>query len=371
MSHRPLFDRFPPTRDLPHIDLAELPTPVECLEKAGDDLDLSSLWIKRDDQTGTLYGGNKVRKLEFLLGDAVAQGHDQVWTVGAIGSNHALATCLYAREVGLEPAVLHYPQPVTEHVLHNLKAISTADPDFTLASNFASVSYEMAKRKVREWLDTGENPYYIPAGGSSPVGVLGYVNAALELAAQVESGDCPEPDYIFVAAGTCGTLSGLLLGTKMAGLDSRIVGIRVVDKVITNVPNTRRLANGAASLLEDCGLVDVPRISADDITLLEDYFGEGYGEPTVDGLESIHTLEELEDLYLEPTYTGKTFAGIIGERKNLELHSKNVLYWHTLSSVDLSDRIADVDIERDLPDEYHKFFEHHSKSADSSTETKS
>ena len=324
--------------------------------QAGEDAEIPSLWIKRDDLTGTVYGGNKVRKLEFLLADAQAKGHEQVWTVGAIGSNHALATCLYARQVGLEPAVLHYPQPVTEHVLHNLKAISTADPDFTLASNFASVSYEMAKRKVKEWLATGDNPYYIPAGGSSPHGVLGYVNAALELADQIDAGECPEPDYIFVAAGTCGTLSGLILGAKMAGLDTRVVGIRVVDKVITNVPNTRRLANGAASLLEDCGVSDVPRVTGDDVLLLSDYFGEGYGESTVDGLEAIHMLEELEELYLEPTYTGKAFAGLLGERENLELHSKDVMYWHTLSSADLSDRIATVDPTRDLPEDYQQFF---------------
>jgi D-cysteine desulfhydrase len=351
-----MFERYPPARDLPHIALADLPTPVERLSKAADEVGIASLWVKRDDLTGQLYGGNKVRKLEFLLGDAKAKGHDQVWTVGAIGSNHALATSLYARQVGLAPAVLHYPQPVTDHVLHNLKAISTANPDLTLASNFASVSYEMAKRKVKEWLDTGDNPYYVPAGGSSPVGVLGYVNAALELAEQVAAGECPEPDYIFVAAGTCGTLAGLLLGVKMAGLDTEVLGVRVVDKVITNAPNTRRLANGAAALLEECGVQNVPRVDKQDVTILDEYFGEGYGESTVDGLEAIHTLSEYEDLYLEPTYTGKAFAGLLGERKNLELHSRNVVYWHTLSSADLSSRIADVDVERDLPQSYQKFF---------------
>lgn len=365
MPSRPIFERYPPARDLPHIELADLPTPVEKLPDAAADVGIPSLWVKRDDLTGKIYGGNKVRKLEFLLGDAQARGHEQVWTVGAIGSNHALATCLYAREVGLAPSVLHYPQPVTEHVLHNLEAISTANPELTLASNFASVSYEMAKRKVAEWLDTGDDPYYVPAGGSSPVGVLGYVNAALELAEQIAAGDVPEPDYIFVAAGTCGTLSGLLLGMKMAGLDTQVLGVRVVDKVITNAPNTRRLANGTAELLEECGVHDVPRVARDDVTILSDYFGEGYGEPTVDGLEAIHQLEEREDLYLEPTYTGKTFAGLLGERKNLNLHSKNVLYWHTLSSADLSERIARVEVERDLPREYQKFFEQDLKSRDS------
>ncbi|MGM0555616.1 MAG: 1-aminocyclopropane-1-carboxylate deaminase/D-cysteine desulfhydrase [Myxococcota bacterium] len=356
MPNRPIFDRYPPARDLPHIELADLPTPVEKLSEAARHVDIPSLWVKRDDVTGKIYGGNKVRKLEFLLGDAKDKGHDQVWTVGAIGSNHALATCLYAREVDLAPAVLHYPQPVTDHVLHNLKAISSANPDLTLASNFASVSYEMAKRKVKEWLATGDNPYYVPAGGSSPVGVLGYVNAALELAEQIAAGECPEPDYIFVAAGTCGTLSGLLLGVKMAALDTRVLGVRVVDKVITNAPNTRRLANGAADLLEECGVQNVPRIDKNDVTILSDYFGEGYGEATVDGREAIHTLSELEDLYLEPTYTGKAFAGLLGERENLELHSKNVMYWHTLSSADLSERIASVDVARDLPSEYQQFF---------------
>ncbi|AWV89203.1 1-aminocyclopropane-1-carboxylate deaminase/D-cysteine desulfhydrase [Bradymonas sediminis] len=352
-----LFETLPSTRTIPHISLATLPTPVKHLEKLGSEIGCRSLWVKSDDQSGTEYGGNKVRKLEFLLGEALAQGYKEVWTVGAIGSHHALATAIYARQVGLRPAVLHFPQPVTEHVRKNLKAICSTNPVLTLASNKLTLPVEVGKAKMKQWLSTAQNIYYIPGGGSSPPGVLGYVNAAFELKQQIERGETVLPDYIFVAAGTCGTLAGLILGARMAGLDTQIIGVRVVDKIMTNAAITAHLANKAGKILRAHGVQDIPHISISDVTLLDDYFGEDYGKPTDEGMEALGLCAKCSDVVLEPTYTGKAFAAIIGERERLDLANKNVLYWHTLSGADLSARIASVDVARDLPDGYQKFFE--------------
>ena len=352
-----LFQTLPSTRTIPHVELGQFPTPVEKLDDLGKEVGVESLYVKRDDQSGTVYGGNKVRKLEFLLGEAVAEGYDEVWTVGAIGSHHALATSIYARQLGLTPSVLHFPQPVTQHVLDNLKAISTTEPKLKLASNKVQLPVEVGKMKVKQWLSTAKDIYYIPGGGSSPVGVLGYINAAFELKMQVDAGDLPEPEVIFVAAGTCGTLAGLILGCKLAGLGTEVVGVRVVDKIMANATMTAHLANKTGKILAEYGVEDVPRIAGSDVRMLDGYFGKDYGVPTDAGMKAIEAAKAHEGLKLEPTYTGKAFAALLGERERLELADKNVLYWHTLSSADLSERIASVQPERDLPDEYHKFFE--------------
>lgn len=349
--------RFQQAGHIPRLAFATLPTPVHRMEELGDAIGIPDLWVKRDDQTGELYAGNKVRKLEYLLGEAEAEGHDQVWTVGGIGSHHVLATCIYARQQGLKPAALHFPQPVTDHVRDNLRALSTTRPDLTLVGNRAQIPVEVLRTKIREWLARGPEVYYVPAGGSSPTGVVGYVNAVGELAEQIRADEIDAPDVIFVAAGTCGTLSGILLGTEIFGLDCEIVGVRVVDRLITNEPTILRLARRTHDRLQSYDVPVEADIDADRVTLLHDYFGEDYGVPTDEGMEAIDATERHEGLTLEPTYTGKTMAALIDQRDRMDLADRNVLYWHTLSGVDLSDRIASADIEQDLPDEYMQFFD--------------
>ncbi len=352
-----LQDRFPSAATLPRTEFATLPTPVEKVDALGARLDIPDLWVKRDDQTGELYGGNKVRKLEYLLGEALDEGHSQAWTVGGIGSHHVLATCIYARQQGLVPAALHFPQPVTDHVRDNLRALSTTQPDLKLVGNKAQIPVEVFRTKVREWLARGPEVYYIPGGGSSATGVVGYVNAVCELAHQIDAGEAEPPDVIFVAAGTCGTISGLLLGTELVGLDCEIVGVRVVDRLICNKPGIVRLGHNTINRLEEAGLEADLEVPTERLTLLHDYFGESYGTPTEAGLEAIETVQRHADIELEPTYTGKTFAALVGEREPMDLDDRRVLYWHTLNGVDLSERIASARPDEDLPDEYQKFFD--------------
>lgn len=355
MPELELFRRYPDTRALDHVELASVPTPVQRLDELGSELGLGSLWVKRDDKTASLYGGNKVRKLEFLLGHALAERRDGVWTVGAIGSHHVLATSLYARQIGLEPHALHFPQPLTDHVREVLRALSTTKPTLELASSKTTLPIKLAKRRVSEWLSRSDNPYYIPGGGSAPRGVLGYVNAALELARQIDNGDLPVPDVIVVAAGTCGTLAGLELGRRLAELPTRVVGVRVVDKVLANPLVAANLANRAGKILADHG-VDVPKIRASDIEMVDEQFGPGYGEKTPEAMAAIELADAFSNIELDPTYTAKAFAGLIHFDPGPQRPVKNALYWHTLSSSDLGGLVDNADIATDLPAEYQKFF---------------
>lgn len=349
-------DTFPGARALPHIDLGVFPTPVEPMERLGAELEIPHLYVKRDDRSGPHYGGNKVRKLEFILGDALEQGYEEVLTIGAIGSHHVLATCIYARELGLKPAAQHFPQPVTAHVLDNLRALSTTQPELELVGHPVELPFHLFKKKLGEWLSRRPETYYITGGGSSVLGVMGYVNAALELREQIEQGLLPEPELIFVAAGTNGTLAGLIVGCQLAGLSTRVVGVRVVDRAVTNQANVLRLANLAVERLRRVG-VEAAMVGPRDFELLEGYFGPAYGQPTPAGARAIDLATRFEGLALDPTYTGKAFAGLLGQRRARELGTRSVLYWHTLNSVDLSDRIERADITRDLPEPYRVFFE--------------
>lgn len=344
------------TRDVPRVGLAELPTPVERLDALGDHLGVPNLYVKRDDRTGTLYGGNKVRKLEFLLAEALDRGCDRVWTVGGIGSNHVLATSLYARQQGLKPEVLHFPQPVTEHVRDNLRALSTTRPDLRLVSGDKRLLGSILLRRLRSGLGLDPGLYCIPMGGSSPTGVLGYVEAALELREQIRTGVLPEPDVIFVAAGTCGTMAGLTLGCHVAGLDSEVIGVRVTRSLYANHLRCWWLIRRTTARLKGEGERGFFRPSPADVHLLHRYFGEDYGRPTEGGRRATELAREYTDLSLEPTYTAKTLAALVGERDRWNLGDRNVLYWHTLSGADLSDRIARSDPRRDLPDDYRRFF---------------
>lgn len=338
----------------PRARFASLPTPIERYEEhlpaSAGELDL---WIKRDDVSGTVYGGNKTRKLEFLLGAALAEGKSEVWTVGAIGSHHVLATALWSKHLSLSCRALHFPQPVTSHVLNNLRALSTTQPGLDLVGHKAQLPIEMFKTKLREWRRSNPDIYYIAGGGSSPVGVLGYVGAAFELIDQFEEANESLPDAIVVAAGTCGTLAGLQLGFALAGRAVRIIGVRVVDKVVANHPVACHLANRCAALLEKFGEAELLRLTHSDFEIWDGFIGDGYGVPSASALRGIQSMRAAE-IKLEPTYTGKAFGALLDRAS--EFDGMRVLYWHTLSGVDLSHLIDQADVERDLPAAYMDYF---------------
>lgn len=337
--------KFHFAQEIPHINLATLPTPVEKLT-IFDNLDL---WVKRDDLSGEEYAGNKIRKLEYLFGDALAKNKTEVWTVGAIGSHHVLATSIFAQKLNLRCNALHFPQPITQHVRNNILALSTTHPTLNLIGHKALLPSSMFKVKLQEWKSKAPHTYYIPGGGSSPVGTLGYVNAALELCEQIDNGELPCPDEIYVAAGTCGTLAGLTLGFALGQKEIKIIGVRVVEKFVANVPLACRLANQTIDLLRSYG-IELSKFSHRDFTILNDAFGHGYGKSTPEGEQMIKKYKGILDL--EPTYTAKTVAAM---HRNAQ-PGKHILYWHTFSGADLSDRIDAGDLSA-LPEAYLDFFD--------------
>jgi len=330
---------------VPRADIGSFPTPVEAMPDLGAAIGVPRLQVKRDDRTGDAYGGNKVRKLDYLLGDALERDCTRVFTSGGIGSNHVLATCTYAREVGLRPEAVLFPQPVTEHVRENLLAIAAAQPQLGLAGSELRLPLHLLRARLAARVQG--DLYYVPPGGSSPVGALGFVDAARELESQVEAGVLDEPDIIVAPASSGGTLAGLTVGLDRTDLDTRAVGVRVIERYVCNRWTVARLARKTAALLDDGGPTDYGH---GDIGLISGYLGDGYGEPTEAGERVLATAAD-HGLTLDPTYTAKALAAIEDRYDD-----ETVCYWHTLS--DARPETLSVDVGRDrLPDGFERFLQ--------------
>lgn len=323
-----LYDRFPALRDrVPWLELARgAPTPIAPLARLGARLGLPRLFVKRDDATSPLYGGNKVRKLEWILAEARRKRRRGVITLGAWGSHHALATAIFAREAGLEATLVLYPQPPAAHVRTNLLADLGVGARVALARSIATVPVAIAAEMARAVAGRRGLPFWVAPGGSDARGTLGYVECALEIAAQVAAGAAPAPDFAYVAAGTCGTAAGLALGFALAGLPARVVAVRVVPAAIASARRIERLARRAAALL---GVAPLPPFRVD---LLGTHLGRGYGLPTEEAREIAAACAAEEGLALETTYTAKTLAGLRAFAAAPERRAAVHLYVHTLNS---------------------------------------
>lgn len=360
-----LLKRYPRlAATLPYVSLGEFPTPVQRLECLGKAIGVEQLYIKRDDISGRLYGGNKVRKLEFLLGDALSRNYKGVLTFGGVGSNHALATAIYARQLGLKCISVLVNQPNACSVRRNILLSHHYGAELHLVPTKLDSPLTMplvratkTARVLRQRLSDGHPPLVIPAGGSSPTGVIGFVNAALELEEQVKKGGIPEPDYIYVAAGTMGTAAGLTLGLRATGLKTRVVSIRVTGRDFVNAPAMLALLDRTNALLsaKDSGF---PRydFSAGDIGIRDEFYGRQYALYTPEGMAAVALIGEKEGIKLDGTYTGKALAAIIRDAPEQGLRGKVVLFWNTLNSRDFSDVLGGMDY-RDLPRGFRRYFE--------------
>jgi D-cysteine desulfhydrase len=343
------------TGRLPRRALAVLPTPVHRLAQLGREAGLPDLWIKRDDQTGRVYGGNKVRKLEWLLADALARGHRSVLTTGALGSNHALATTIYARALGLRTRLVLIPQPVTPHVRRAL----LLDHAYGATVHFAP-TIAAARRIVIGLLVRGalvrDRPYLVPTGGSSTVGTLGYVNAGLELGEQVAAGALPEPAAVVVPLGSGGTVAGLVAGLKIAGLRTEVIAVRVTDLLPPSPRALARLATRALAALTRLG-ADVPlRLGADDFLVRSDWLGPGYGAVTPAAVDASRRIAASEGVSLETTYGAKALAGALALGHEPRWRGRPLLFWHTYSSADPAVFVERLPDWHELPPALHHVF---------------
>lgn len=325
----PLSRAFPGLHAIPRLPLITPTTPCEPLARLGRAWGVPSLWVKRDDQAGPLYGGNKVRKLEYLLGEARAANSERVVTMGAWGSHHSLATTLYGRAQGFEVEAALFPQPPTSHVRANLAAnLAAGLRPIPIRSPFLGPPWLLARRFRR-------NTHVIAGGGSSPRGIVGYVNAAFELSEQIRAGEMPMPGSIIVPLGTGGTVAGLELGLRLAGLQTRVIAVRVIDSMVGNRRSVARLANRClAELRRYDPRVPHVRIERRQVSIDHGQFGRGYGHPTPAATDAAHLAADLEGLRLETTYSAKACAAIAYRARHGALPPGPVLFWNTFSSTE-------------------------------------
>ncbi len=338
-----LFERFPGLEaKVPWIKLGQFPTPVHQLKKLGKKLGTENFWVKREDQSGLYYGGNKVRKLEFSLAQAVRSGKGVIVTFGGAGSNHVLATTIYGNTLGLTTAAFMMPQPPSKFVTRNIRAYSHHGAKLFYWDGKPKSARALLKKIPVKWL---RNAYILPPGGSNVQGTVGFVDAALEIRKQVDEKQMPEPDYIFVAGGSGGSMAGLIVGTTLAGLKSKVIGIRVADEQWVNRFFINGLANRTAKFLHEMdNSIPFIKFKKDQVNLVHDYFGKEYGRFTPEGDRAMELAEKLEGLLLEGTYTAKALAAAMDHaERNPEAVT---LFINTYNSVDLySDLPEKCDIE--------------------------
>ncbi|MCX8160803.1 MAG: D-cysteine desulfhydrase family protein [Candidatus Saccharicenans sp.] len=322
----------------PRVRLTCLPTPLYRLENLSGELGLREMMVKRDDLTGLAFGGNKSRKLEFVLADALSQGADTIITWGSLQSNWCLQTAAAARRCGLKSIL----------VLFKTYELSTPDQGNILIEKLLgaelrlvetetggkSPDQEQAFRLLEEVASgerkNGRNPYLVSVGGSmtggnmgKPLGALAYLMEMIEIARQTAGSG--EPDYVIVATGSGGTQAGLVVGAKALGLSTRIVGICVSDRKEDFLPRVKKIAG---ELVETLGL----RINIDDrdIILFDDYLGQGYGRVTPEISKIISTVLQKEALVLDPVYTGKAMIGLLDlSQKGYFSASDRIVFVHT------------------------------------------
>jgi len=334
---RLLFQRFEGLRSLPFVELAELPTPVQRVEHVSAAAD-AEVWCKRDDLTASLYGGNKVRKLEWILGEARGRSCDSLITVGATGSHHILATAVYGARHGFDVHAALFPQPWNEHVEENVRAVLAAGATLHLATSYAGMAWRVlaVARGLRR---QGKRPHIVGPGGSSPVGAIGYVEAGLEVAAQIEEGVLPEPSAVFVAAGSGGTVVGASIGLAAAGITCPVVGVRVTDRIAINRPLLAILARRTVDHLRrfDDRFPAVADMALRNIEIDSGQIGRGYGVETEAGQRAT-ALAAQDGLTLDPTYTSKALAGLIARAAG-----RRALFWLTLSGADMAPLLEQAD----------------------------
>jgi D-cysteine desulfhydrase len=290
----PLVRRFPALTRIPRVALGRYPTPVESLESLAP-----HLWIKRDDLAGASMGGNKLRALEFLLGDL--KPGERVVTVGSAGSTHALAVATYGAALGARVRVGRWRQvmnPIAERVAQRVSRVAERAPVFRTPVGAYLWSFRERLLGAR----------WIAAGGSTPIGILGHVNAGLELVEQIDAGALPAPANVVVPLGTGGTAVGLALAFAIAERPIIVIGARVVPRVVARASRLERLARRTSALIEQASGVSLPRVRGERLIIAHEQYGGAYGRETPDARAAADRLRGAHGIELDATYSAKAFA---------------------------------------------------------------
>ena len=317
----------------PRIHLAHLPTPLEPLGNLSRELGGPNIWMKRDDCTGMSTGGNKPRKLEYLMADAVEQGADLVLTQGATQSNHARQTAACCARLGIACHILLEDRTASTNENYNHNGNVFLDHLHGATSEKRPGGTDMAA-EMEAVADTfrakGKIVYVIPGGGSNPIGALGYVNCAMELVTQANDADL-RMDYLVHATGSAGTQAGLITGLMGMNAGVPLLGGGVRAPKDKQEENVFKLALATAEKVGCPGAV-----KREDVVANCDYVGEGYGIPADSTIEAITMLAQLEGILLDPVYSGKGMAGLIDLcRQGFFKKDQNVVFLHTGGSAAL------------------------------------
>ena len=310
---RALAERWPRLQALPHVDLGVRETPLERWE-----LDGATLFVKRDDLTTPTLGGNKARALELLL--AGTGPDDVLLTVGSTGSTHALAVAHFGARLGARTEVITWPQEehdVSIATAGRLREIARVTAAWSPVTAMLRATARRAVRRMR----------WIPAGGSSPPGALGHTAAALELAEQLARDASPVPDTLVVPLGSGGTAAGLLVGLALAGLSTRVLGVRVVPRVVANRRRVLALARRTAALFGERAGVNPPLIDATRLAIEDAQYGGAYARETRASRSSAALVLASEGLALEGTYSAKALAAALAHARTAP--DERVLFWLT------------------------------------------
>lgn len=325
----PLFDAWPRLRDaLPRVRLGAWPTPVQGAPGLARWLGVENVWIKREDLCAA-FGGNKVRGLELLLGDAERRGAETVLTIGSAGSYHVRTTAVYAVQRGLNSTALLVHQPRAAYVRRNITVAYRSGAGLRPV-RIPMLPVAFAGEYARAWRRDGTRPAVIPAGGSGPLACMSHVNAALEMRDQIVAGALPEPDLLFVPMGSMGTAAGLSLGCRLAGLKTRVVGVVVFSRWYCTAARTMRLARRTLRRLSAWApAVERIELARGDVTVVGDVLGRGYAHFTREGVEAAQALYDAEGIVADGTYTAKMYAGLRSFLRSADGMGRRVLIWHT------------------------------------------
>ena len=312
----PLYDTYPSLRNVPRVLLCTLPSPVQLATVSGTDI-----WIKRDGLNSEFCGGNKARSLEFLLA-GIQQG-DTLVTAGGEGSTHVLATAVHAARLGARVIGVrwrHEMNPSAQRIAQRI-----AD-ECVVSRVYSSAAIAIARAQFARLMQRSR---YIPLGGSTPLGILAHVNAALELATQIRAGELPLPARVVVPLGSGGTVAGLSLGFAIAGIETATIAVQVTPAIVANRFRVRRLISATARLIGRLTGARVPNVPTHLLTIVRDAYGGAYGRPLPAATSAARDLADVSDIRLDDTYSAKAFV----VARELARHAdRPTLFWDTFDS---------------------------------------
>jgi D-cysteine desulfhydrase len=334
---------------LPKLPIASLPTPVSV-----QSLSFGQVWIdvavKHDDLTSQLYGGNKVRKLEYLLRRAMDRGARRIATFGAAGSNHALATAIHASEAGLDCTCFLSHQKATPNVGRTLNMHRQLGTEIV---RWGGGIDQVAL--FREHLQ-GRGVWVVPLGGTCWLGAVGFVAAAFELALQIEAGLLPHPERIYIACGTTGSAAGLAVGLAAAGVDTNVQAIQVADNPFASEWKMHRLMAKTQFILNRLDPTFIANDWGERITWRDEFLAGGYARLDEATARAVDIAKDQLGLSLEPTYTGKAFAALLHDLQRPDYDGAPYLFWNTYNSAQLPVGTGRPATLGNIPEDFEHYF---------------